>query len=91
MRTSHPLSDAEVASFLRRGGRQTRISYPLLDAEVARCRPHVLSQTWRSLDADLASFVRSGGRQTWTSHFNSNGILSSSAFQHRREPVSSAS
>ena len=51
----------------------------------------ILCQTQRSPDADLASFVRRGGRQTRRSRFNSNASLSSSAFQHRREPVSSAS
>ena len=59
--------------------------------------------TRRSPDANLASFVRRGGRQTRRSHFNlrrgpqpaphfnSNASLSNSAFQHRHEPVSSAS
>ena len=79
---------------LRRGLRvlcQRRGRIPISDAEVARYRPRVLCQTRRLPDADLASFVRRGGRLTWTSCFNSNAKLSSSAFQHRREPMSSAS
>ena len=80
------MPDADLASSVRRGGR-----IPTSDAEVARRGPRILCQTRKSSDADLASFVRRGGRQTRRSRFNSNASLSSFAFQHRREPVSSAS
>ena len=76
-----PASDAEVAFQC-----QTQTSRPLSDAEVA-----FQSLTRRSPDADLASFVRRESHQTRTSHPLSNSSLSSSAFQHRREPASSAS
>ena len=70
------LPDAEIAF-----QPQTRTSRPLSDAEVARRRPRILMS-----DAQVA--IR--GPQP-TPRFNSNASLSSSAFQHRREPVSSAS
>ena len=37
--------DADLASFVRRGGRQTRTSRPLSDAEVVRRRDRVSTQT----------------------------------------------
>ena len=71
-------------SNFRRVGRQMWTSRSLSDADLAfQC------QTRRSPDEALASFVRHGPRPA--PRFNSNVNLSSSAFQHRREPVSSAS
>ena len=78
------LPDAEIAF-----QPQTRTSRSLSNAEVARHGPRVLSQTRRSPDADLASFVKHGPQPA--PRFNSNASLSSSAFQHRRKVVSSAS